>query len=446
MLLAFFALDKLILFIVFLTPLSINLNDIGLGVGLTIPTDPLLFGVLLIFILKLFTEQKFDKGIANHPITLAIIINLTWIGVTTITSEMPLVSLKYFVSRLWYVTAFFFVMTQLFRDFKNIKLFLAMYLTAFIGVICYTIIHHGLYGFMEQPAHWVMSPFFNDHTSYGAALAMFYPLLIALTFSSNYSRSWKLLFFGILMLFSVALILSYTRAAWVSLIGALGVYLLMRFKVRFTTLLVIGSVFLVGLFLSWETMIMKLEKNRQDSSAQITEHIQSITNISTDASNLERLNRWSAAWRMFQERPFVGWGPGTYMFQYAPFQLSDEKTRISTNAGDAGNAHSEYIGPLSESGVFGMLSLLLVIVCVVYYSVTLYPRIKNREHRLIMVNLFLGLVTYLIHGLLNNFLDTDKASAPFWGFIAAIIAIEVYHLKENSEDKEKKELLEPSSE
>jgi len=347
---------------------------------------------------------------------------------------------------LWYVTAFFFVMTQLFRDFKNIKLFLAMYLTAFIGVICYTIIHHGLYGFMEQPAHWVMSPFFNDHTSYGAALAMFYPLLIALTFSSNYSRSWKLLFFGILMLFSVALILSYTRAAWVSLIGALGVYLVMRFKVRFTTLLVIGSVFLVGLFLSWETMIMKLEKNRQDSSAQITEHIQSITNISTDASNLERLNRWSAAWRMFQERPFVGWGPGTYMFQYAPFQLSDEKTRISTNAGDAGNAHSEYIGPLSESGVFGMLSLLLVIVCVVYYSVTLYPRIKNREHRLIMVNLFLGLVTYLIHGLLNNFLDTDKASAPFWGFIAAIIAIEVYHLKENSEDKEKKELLEPSSE
>ena len=443
MLLAFFALDKLILFIVFLTPLSVNLTDIGLGVGLTLPTDPLLFGVLLIFILKLFAEQKFDKGVANHPVTLAIIINLTWIAVTTITSEMPLVSFKYLVSRLWYVTAFFFVMTQLFRDFKNIKLFLAMYLTAFIGIICYTIIHHGLFGFTEQAAHWVMSPFFNDHTSYGAALAMFYPLLIALTFSSNYSRSWKLLFFGILLLFSVALVLSYTRAAWVSLIGALGVYLVMRFRVRFTTLLVIGSVFLVGLFLSWESIIMKLEKNRQDSSAELTEHVQSITNISTDASNLERLNRWSAAWRMFKERPFVGWGPGTYMFQYAPFQLSDEKTRISTNAGDGGNAHSEYIGPLSESGVFGMLSFILIIICVAYYSVTLYPRIKNKEHRLIMVNLFLGLVTYLIHGLLNNFLDTDKASAPFWGFIAAIVAIEVYHLKENPEN-DKKELLEPS--
>ncbi len=434
------------LFIVFLTPLSVNLTEIGLGVGLTLPTDPLLFGVLLIFILKLFAERRFDKRIANHPVTLAIIINLVWIGVTTVTSEMPIVSLKYFVSRLWYVTAFFFVMTQLFRDFRNIKQFLAMYLTAFVGIIFYTIIHHGLFGFTEQAAHWVMSPFFNDHTSYGAALAMFYPLLIALTFGSNYSRSWKLLFFGVLVLFSVALILSYTRAAWVSLIGAAGVYLVMRFRVRFSTLLVVGVAFLVVLFLSWETIIMKLEKNRQDSSAELTEHVQSITNISTDASNLERLNRWSAAWRMFQERPFVGWGPGTYMFQYAPFQLSAEKTRISTNAGDAGNAHSEYIGPLSESGVFGMLSFLMIIACVVYYSVMLYPRIKNKEHRLYMVNLFLGLITYLIHGLLNNFLDTDKASAPFWGFIAAIVAFEVYHLNEGADEKSEDSLLEASGE
>ena len=85
MLLAFFALDKLVLFIVFLTPLSVNLTEIGLGVGLTLPTDPLLFGVLLIFILKLFAERRFDKRIANHPVTLAIIINLVWIGVTTVT-------------------------------------------------------------------------------------------------------------------------------------------------------------------------------------------------------------------------------------------------------------------------------------------------------------------------------------------------------------------------
>lgn len=441
-LLAFFALDKLVLLVVFLTPLSVNLTDIGLGVGLTIPTDPLLFGVMLMFILKLIAERRFDKRIADHPITLAIIVNLVWIGITTATSEMPVVSLKYFVSRLWYVITFYFVMTQIFRDFKNIKWFLAMYMTAFIGIIGYTIVHHAMYGFMEQPAHWVMSPFFNDHTSYGAALAMFYPLLIALTFSSDYSRSWKIVFFTVLAIFTVALILSYTRAAWVSLVGALGVYIVMRLRIKFVTIMSLAAAFIVALTLSWDTIVMKLEKNRQDSSAELTEHVQSITNISTDASNLERLNRWTSAWRMFKERPFVGWGPGTYMFQYAPFQLSANKTIISTNAGDKGNAHSEYIGPLAESGVFGLLSFVILIVVMIYTSVILYPRMKNKEQRLYMISLFLGLVTYLIHGILNNFLDTDKASAPFWGFIAAMVAIQVYHMKDEDEADRQKKLLE----
>ena len=61
--------------------------------------------------------------------------------------------------------------------------------------------------------------------------------------------------------------------------------------------------------------------------------------------------------------------------------------------------------------------------------------------------MILALVSYFIHGVLNNYLDTDKASAPFWGFIAAIVAIEVYHLKEENQSKnEEKPLLEPSGE
>jgi len=74
-----------------------------------------------------------------------------------------------------------------------------------------------------------------------------------------------------------------------------------------------------------------------------------------------------------------------------------------------------------------MLAMLLIVGCVVYYAVRLYVRIDNREHRLFMVCLFLGLVTYMLHAFLNNFLDTDKISAPFWGFIAAIVALDVYH-------------------
>jgi hypothetical protein len=36
-----------------------------------------------------------------------------------------------------------------------------------------------------------------------------------------------------------------------------------------------------------------------------------------------------------------------------------------------------------------------------------------------------GLLTYVIHGFLNNFLDTDKISAPFWTFIAGLVVLDM---------------------
>jgi O-antigen ligase len=173
--------------------------------------------------------------------------------------------------------------------------------------------------------------------------------------------------------------------------------------------------------------MQKLEKNRQDSSDELTEHIQSISNVATDASNLERLNRWSCAWRMFKERPVFGWGPGTYIFQYAPFQRSYEMTVISTNFGDLGNAHSEYLGPLAEQGVLGLVNILMIVMVSVYVGVRLYFKIRDPEDKRVVMAVLLGLITYFLHGLLNNFLDTDKASVPVWGFLAILTVIDVYY-------------------
>lgn len=177
---------------------------------------------------------------------------------------------------------------------------------------------------------------------------------------------------------------------------------------------------------------MKFEQTRQVSSANLTEHVVSIGNITSDDSNRERLNRWYCAVRMFKEKPFFGWGPGTYMFKYAPFQKSSQKTVISTNAGDMGNAHSEYFGPLAESGFIGAFSMLFIVLAALYTGIKLYHSAKNREIKLLILSILTGLVTYFIHGCLNNFLDTDKLSAPFWGFIAMLVALEVYHNKESS--------------
>jgi O-antigen ligase len=213
------------------------------------------------------------------------------------------------------------------------------------------------------------------------------------------------------------------------------VYFAMVLRVK-TWMIVVALAVGVGGYISYADKIeMALEKNREESSDDLAEHVQSISNISSDASNLERINRWNSAIRMWKERPVFGWGPGTYMFEYAPFQRSHELTIISTNFGNMGNAHSEYLGPLSESGVLGMLSMLFIIAMVSRTALRLYKRSRSGWPRILITSLFLGLITYWTHGVLNNYLDTDKASVPFWGFAAILVAIDIYHRKEFLKDE-----------
>ena len=175
-----------------------------------------------------------------------------------------------------------------------------------------------------------------------------------------------------------------------------------------------------------------MEKNNQDASGDLVENIQSITNISTDASNLERINRWQSAFRLFNERPVFGWGPGTYQFVYAPYQMSKEKTIISTNAGDGGNAHSEYFGPLAEQGVVGSLLVVVLVVVTIYCGLKTYGRCKNKKAKILVLGATLAFFSYFIHGFLNNFMDTDKLAIPVWSLAALIAAIDVFFA-----DKEK---------
>ncbi len=438
-LLALFSLDKLILVVVFLTPLAINLQHMEGGFGLSLPTEPIIFGIMIIFLLKQLHKNTMDTQVMKHPITIAIIINLVWIFITCITSEIPVVSFKFLISRLWFVIAFYFLCTQLFREYTNIKKFYWLYIIPFTIIIFYTMYNHYLLGFEEAPANYVMSPFYNDHTIYGAMLAMFFPALIFFVMNKKYTASIKFVAFLFLVIFVIALVFSYTRAAWLSLVVAFAAYLLLLMRIKFRTIL-IGLTAIGAVLFAYQTdIIMKLGKNRQDASQDFDKHIESISNISTDASNLERLNRWSAAFRMFEERPVFGWGPGTYSFEYAPFQHSQEKTIISTNMGDRGNAHSEYIGPLCESGVLGTLTFLAIVISALSTGFRLYYTVKDYETQKLVLVTLLGFITYIVHGALNNFLDTDKASVPFWGFIAVLVAIDIYHSSINAEAEEKKE-------
>jgi O-antigen ligase len=425
--LTLYRLDWSMWFVVASTPLSVNLTDLTGGSGLSLPTEPMLVLITGLVMIKMFFFGEFDKRLIQHPISIAIYVYLVWMLFTVITSQLPFVSIKQWITRIWFIVPYYFFLGHLFlRNPKNTIRFLWIFLVPLIIACCYTIIIHSQYGFTKKTATWVMFPLFKEHTSYGAVLALFYPAAIYLAFRKT---SWglKAIASSLLVILTMALVLSYTRAAWLSLVGAGLVYLIYLFRMSKSLVWTLIGIIGVITALNFSLISSKFERNTTDSSDDLNEHVASVTNVSTDASNLERINRWKCALRMFEERPLLGHGPGTYMFLYAPYQKPSEKTIISTNGGNRGNAHSEYLGPLAESGILGLVTFLGLIISVIVVSIKTYQRLDERWVRGILRLAFLGLITYYLHGFLNNFLDMDKASAPFWGFTAMIASLSIHH-------------------
>ena len=89
-----------------------------------------------------------------------------------------------------------------------------------------------------------------------------------------------------------------------------------------------------------------------------------------------------------------------------------------------GNAHSEYIGPLAEQGVLGLIWVLLLVYFTVKTGIRAYYKTEDRNLKALALATLIGLMTYWTHGFLNNFLDMDKATLPVWGFTAFLVFLD----------------------
>ena len=69
-------------------------------------------------------------------------------------------------------------------------------------------------------------------------------------------------------------------------------------------------------------------------------------------------------------------------------------------------------------------------IIVLYTGITTLIKTKDKTLRLLTLAATLALISYYIHGTMNNFLDTDKLSLPFWGAFAIITVISITRKQE----------------
>ena len=107
-------LDWAMWFVVAATPLSVTLTNLTGGSGLSLPTEPLLVLITVLVTIKMAFYGEFDKRLIKHPISIAIYVYLVWMLFTVITSQLPIVSIKQWITRIWFIIPYYFFLGHIF--------------------------------------------------------------------------------------------------------------------------------------------------------------------------------------------------------------------------------------------------------------------------------------------------------------------------------------------
>ena len=230
-----FRVDLAMYLMAFTTPFSVGLDNDNIQFDISLPAEVLMISITLLFLARICYDLHFKKKVLKHPITIAILCYLTWMFICCITSEIPLVSFKFWAAKIWFICSSFFMVIHLMdKDRSRWITFFNCYAIALGCIVLITTIKNAQVGFGEHSAHWIMNPYYNDHTAYGAVLALFLPMTIGLMFLPKTKPSMRLLYALLIVIYTTGICLSFCRAAWLSLAGALGIWCVVKLRIKFS--------------------------------------------------------------------------------------------------------------------------------------------------------------------------------------------------------------------
>jgi O-antigen ligase len=257
-------------------------------------------------------------------------------------------------------------------------------------------------------AYGIARPFFPEHNTYGAFLAMIFPLGLVRTLESRGRE--RLLYGGAVLAMGLGLLLSYTRAALLSLAIVIPIMLAL-WAMRRGTLKPLLWLALVAVILAASLLATGVATRLQRHMATTVQ--------AENVSNLERINRWMAAAEMVRAKPLIGVGYNAFSREYQAYRRKKIFTELVYKKIDT---HSEPLRLLAETGVLGFGAAVWFLGAVVSLAFRSF-RAPDREVSALGLALVAGLGTILVHGCFNSYGSTDKVVIPFWTLIGGIAAL-----------------------
>ncbi|MBK9339053.1 MAG: O-antigen ligase family protein [Lewinellaceae bacterium] len=416
-------------------PISIEMELPG-GFGTDLPSEPLMWLLTLVAVAWFLRHWRtVDGRFLKHPITLALLLHLAWTTVAVVGSTDFLVSFKFLLAKGWYVVVFYFLAAYILRVERDYKNLLWWFFVPLVVTVAIILVRHAPHGFSFKEVNYVMGPFYRNHVMYACLLAIFLPFVWYGTYwYRRYSGAWWFLVLGIGLLI-LGINFAYTRAAYVALLAAVGIYWLVRRRLIKVALLVFfigfaGFVLAVTKGDNWLEFAPNYE--RAVSHTSFDNLLEATTKLE-DISIMERVYRWVAAAYMIRDRPYTGFGPGNFYFNYKNYAVSSFKTYVSDNPERSG-IHNYYLMVTVEQGIPGLLFFLAFCFTVIFMGQQIYHRTPDPARRRILVSALLSFMLIALLMLMNDFVETDKIGSLF--FLCAAVLVNA-----DLETKQKKRAL-----
>lgn len=320
--------------------------------------------------------------------------------VSALVSDAPAASLRRFAGS--WVTLALYVAAGWLYPAERLGRFLTLTLPTAAVFALYGIVQHytgwNLFGAgalhsLELDGRTIFLPRggFSHYQTYANVFFLLFCLAAALTAGRAGRARW--LCAAATVLLGAAVVFSFTRGIWVSLLAAL-VVLAAAFARRALALLAVagGAVLLATLLASSNLRTRALT-------------------MADPSVNVERLLLWETTWNMLRDRPLLGFGVGNYRRAQDRY-LREEVPLVMTRT----HAHNIWLQAAVERGVLGMLALGWLAVRVLGEALGALRRLApggGLPHAL-AAGALAGLTGFFVDGLVQNNFGDSQVALLFW--------------------------------
>lgn len=280
-------------------------------------------------------------------------------------------------------------------DKKFLKKFVLVMVLGGTTTACIGIFQYLIWG-TERTSATLANP--NVLASY---LAMMIPIVFSLLLYESKRGKKTLLTFSLITMV-ICLVFTHSRAGWLALVGAMSFLLLIEKKKRLAVGLTLVIVVAASLLIP-----------------SVNARLRTIFDLIV---NKERIYGAKSALQMIKDYPLTGIGINTFYHVYPQYQLPEAREHLV-------HAHNIFLQIGAEIGLFGLVTLLWLLIRVFKIGWETLRRTKNNYLQALTIGLLASLIAFLIDQEFDSTWWVGRLFIFFWVLLAVLLAARNITLK-----------------